>query len=47
MNGTLTKIKNNIQRINSRVHEAGNKINDLEYKEGKKYSIRTARNKKN
>ena len=31
----LIEIKNNLQRINSRVYEAENQINDLEYKEVK------------
>ena len=32
---TLIKIKNNLQGNNSRVDEAKNQINDLEYKEAK------------
>ena len=32
---TLIEIKNNLQGNNSRVHEAKNQINDLEYKEAK------------
>ena len=32
---TLTEIKNNSQGNNSRVNEAENQINDLEYKEAK------------
>ena len=32
---TLTAIKNNLQRNNSRVDEAENQINDLEHKEAK------------
>ena len=32
---TLTEMKNNLQGINSRVHEAENQISDLEYKETK------------
>ena len=35
MKDTLIKIKNNLQGINSRVDEAKNQINDLEYKEAK------------
>ena len=35
MKDTLTEIKNNLQGINSRVDEAKNQINDLEYKEAK------------
>ena len=31
----LIEIKNNLQRNNSRVHEAENQINDLEHKEAK------------
>ena len=34
--GTVIEIKNNIQGNNSRVNEAENQINDLEYKEEKK-----------
>ena len=36
MKVTLIKIKNNLQRNNSTVDEAGNQINDLEHKEAKK-----------
>ena len=32
---TLIEIKNNLQRINSKVDEAKNQINDLEHKEAK------------
>ena len=35
MNDTLTEMKKNLQRINSRVDEAKNQINDLEHKEAK------------
>ena len=35
MKDTLTEMKNNLQGINSRVHEAENQISDLEYKEQK------------
>ena len=35
MKHTLTEIKNNLQGNNSRVDEAENPINDLEYKEVK------------
>ena len=35
MNDTLTEMKKNLQRINSRVDEAKNQISDLEYKEAK------------
>ena len=34
---TLIIIKNNLQGSNSRVDEAGNRINDLEHKEAKNY----------
>ena len=36
MKNTLSEIKNNLQRINRRMDEAENQINDLEYKEEKK-----------
>ena len=35
MTDTLSKIKNNLQRNNSRVDEAESQINDLEHKEAK------------
>ena len=35
MKVTLSEIKNNLQGNNSRVDEAKNQINDLEYKEAK------------
>ena len=35
MKDTLIKIKNNSQENNSRVHEVGNQINDLEHKEAR------------
>ena len=35
MNYALIEIKNNLQGNNSRVDEAENQINDLEYKEAK------------
>ena len=35
MKDILIEIKNNLQRNNSRVDEAGNQINNLEYKETK------------
>ena len=35
MKDTLIEIKNNLQGNNSRVNEAENQMNDLEYKEGK------------
>ena len=35
MKDTLTEIKNNLQGINSRVHDAENQISNLEYKEAK------------
>ena len=44
----LTKIKNNLQGINSRVDEAEKQINDLEHKDAKNQkSIRTTTRKKN
>ena len=42
---TLIKIKNNLQGNNSRVDEAENQINDLEYKEAKTKPIRMTRRK--
>ena len=42
MKDTLIEIKNNLQGNNSRVDEAENQINDLEYKEAK-----TTRKKEN
>ena len=35
MKDTLTKMKNSVQGINSRVDKAKNQISDLEYKEAK------------
>ena len=35
MKDTLIKIKNNLQGNNSRMDEAKNQVNDLEYKEAK------------
>ena len=35
MKDILIEIKNNFQKMNSRVHEAKNQINDLEHKEAK------------
>ena len=35
MKDTLIEIKNNLQENNSRVDEAKNQVNDLEYKEAK------------
>ena len=35
MNDTLTEMKKNLQRINSRVDEAKNQISYLEYKKAK------------
>ena len=46
MKVTLSEIKKNLQGTNSGVDEAENQINDLEHKEEKKNSIRTARRKK-
>ena len=43
----LSEIKENLQRTNSGGDEARIQINDLEYKEGKENSTRTARRKKN
>ena len=47
MKVSLSEIKKNLQGINSEGDEAENQINDLEHKEEKKHSIRTARRKKN
>ena len=47
MKDTLTEMKNNLQGINSRVHEAKNQNRDLKYKEAKKHSIKTAKSRKN
>ena len=47
MKDTRIEIKNNLQGNNSKADEAENQINDLEHKEEKKHSIRTARRKKN
>ena len=41
------ELKNNLQRINSRVNEAQNPINDLKHKEAKKQPIRKTTRKKN
>ena len=46
MNFTLSKIKKNEQGTNSGGDESEIQINDLENKEEKKHSIRTARRKK-
>ena len=45
MKVTLSKIKKNLQGINSGVDKAENQINDLEHKEEKKHLIRTTRKK--
>ena len=47
MKFTLSEIKKNVQGIISAVDEAENQVNDLEHKEEKKLSIRTARRQKN
>ena len=47
MKFTLSEIKKNVQVIISAVDEAENQVNDLEHKEEKKLSIRTARRQKN
>ena len=47
MKVSLSEIKKNLQGINSEEDEAENQINDLEHKEEKKHSIRTAIRKKN
>ena len=47
MKVTLSEIKINLQGLNSGVDEAKNQINYWEHKEAKKYSITTARRKKN
>ena len=44
---TLTEIKNNLQGNNSRVDEAKNQINDLEYKEAKNNHTEKQEEKKN
>ena len=46
MKSTVSEIKTNVWGINSKVGEAENQANDLEHKEEKKHSIRTARRKK-
>ena len=43
----LSEIKKNLQGTNSGGDETENQINDLQRKEEKKHSIRTARTKKN
>ena len=49
MKDILTEMRNNLQGIISRVGEAENQINNLEYKEAKnnKKEIRTTRRKRN
>ena len=42
---TLSKIKKNLQGINSGVDEAKNQINDLEHKEAKKTSNQNKKKK--
>ena len=44
---TLSEIRENLQGTNSGGDETENQINDLQRKEEKKHSIRTARTKKN
>ena len=44
---TLTEIKNNLQGINSSVHEAENQISDLEHKEAKNNQSELQEEKKN
>ena len=46
MKVTLSEIKKNTQGTNSGRDETKNQINDLEHKEEKKNSIRTARKKR-
>ena len=46
MKGALTKMKNNLQRTNSRVDEAKNQVSDWEYNKAKIYTIRTAKTNK-
>ena len=41
--GTLIEIKDNLQGHNSKVNEAENQINDLEYKEAKTTNQKTRR----
>ena len=45
MKDTLTEMKTNLQRINSRVDETENQINDLEHTEAKKPPSRTTKRK--
>ena len=47
MKDTLIEIKNNLQGNNSRVDEAENQSNDMEYKEAKKQPMSTTRRKNN
>ena len=47
MKFTLSEIKKDLQGTNSEVDEAKNEINDLEHKEERKHSFRTARGKNN
>ena len=45
MKDTLTEMKNKLQGINSRVHEAENQINNLKYKKREKTQRTTKRKK--
>ena len=47
MKDTLTKVKNNLQANNSRVHEAESQINDLKHKEPKNNQSEKQEEKKN
>ena len=47
MKFTLSEIKKNVQGFISAVDEAENQVNDLEHKEERKHSFRTARGKNN
>ena len=43
---TLTEIKNNIQRPNSRLEECKNQVKDLEYKEAKNTQLEKQKEKR-
>ena len=47
MKDKLIEIKNNLQGNNSRVDEAGNQINDLEYKEAQNNQLEQGEEKRN
>ena len=46
MKAIQSEINKNIQRTNNEEKETGTQINDLERKEEKQYSVRTARREK-